>query len=62
MTEDSSRDHDQEDSTSVAKLSLIRKRIGTHMVASKATSPHVLTTMEVDYEAVDAARQMHGSL
>ena len=62
MTEDSSSDHDQEDSTSVAKLSLIRKRIGTHMVASKATSPHVLTTMEVDYEAVDAARQMHGSL
>jgi len=62
MTEDSSRDHDQEDSTSVAKLSLIRKRIGTHMVASKATSPHVLTAMEVDYEAVDAARQMHGSL
>ncbi len=31
------------------------------MVLSKATSPHVLTAMEVDYEAVEVARQSHGT-
>lgn len=62
MTEDSREESDQNDSGSVEKISLIRKRIGAHMVASKATSPHVLTTVEVDYEGVDAARAMHGSL
>jgi 2-oxoglutarate dehydrogenase E2 component (dihydrolipoamide succinyltransferase) len=30
------------------------------MVASKATSPHVLTAMEVDYGRVDEARRAHG--
>ena len=43
----------------VEKLSPIRRRIGAHMVSSKVTSPHVLTAMEVDYEAVEAARQTH---
>ena len=61
MTEDLSQEQDMEDSTKVEKLSLIRKRIGKHMVGSKATSPHVLTAMEVDYEAVNVARRAHGS-
>ena len=34
----------------------IRRAIARHMVASKATSPHVLTAMEVDYTAVDMVR------
>ncbi len=34
----------------------IRRATARHMVASKATSPHVLTAMEVDYTAVDAVR------
>ena len=34
----------------------IRRATARHMVASKATSPHVLTAMEVDYSAVDAVR------
>ena len=31
------------------------------MVSSKATSPHVLTAMEVDYESVEAVRRVHRS-
>ena len=61
MTEDLSQEQDMEDSTKVEKLSLIRKRTGKHMVGSKATSPHVLAAMEVDYEAVNVARRAHGS-
>ena len=38
-------------------LSRIRKSIGAHMVRSKATSPHVLTAMEVDFESVERVRQ-----
>jgi len=34
----------------------IRRATARHMVASKATSPHVLTAMEVDYTAVDVVR------
>jgi len=34
----------------------IRRATARHMVASKATSPHVLTAMEVDYTAVDMVR------
>jgi 2-oxoglutarate dehydrogenase E2 component (dihydrolipoamide succinyltransferase) len=37
-------------------LTRIRKRTGEHMVASKQTSPHVLTAMEVDYERVERVR------
>ncbi len=37
----------------------IRRRTGEHMVRSKATSPPVLTVMEVDYEAVERARRVH---
>jgi len=41
----------------VVPLSSIRKTIGRHMVASKATSPHVLTAVEVDFEGVEAVRR-----
>ncbi len=41
----------------VVPLSRIRRSIGAHMVSSKATSPHVLTAMEVDFEAVERVRQ-----
>ena len=34
----------------------IRKATARHMVRSKATSPHVLTAMEVDFDAVDRLR------
>ncbi len=37
----------------------IRRATARHMVASKATSPHVLTAMEVDYEAVEVVRAAH---
>jgi 2-oxoglutarate dehydrogenase E2 component (dihydrolipoamide succinyltransferase) len=35
----------------------IRRRTAEHMVRSKATSPHVYTSIEVDYERVDRARR-----
>lgn len=41
-------------------LSRMRKQIGEHMVRSKATSPHVLQAVEVDFHAVDRARDLHG--
>ena len=37
----------------------IRKLTGDHMVRSKATAPHVLTAMEVDFSAVDRVRLAH---
>lgn len=37
----------------------IRKRIAEHMVRSKATSPHVLQAVEVDFSAVLAAREKY---
>jgi 2-oxoglutarate dehydrogenase E2 component (dihydrolipoamide succinyltransferase) len=40
----------------IEKLSHIRRRIGTHMVSSRATSPHTVMAMEIDYSAVRAAR------
>ena len=42
---------------SVVPLNRIRRRTADHMVMSKQTSPHVLTAIEVDYEAVEAARR-----
>jgi pyruvate/2-oxoglutarate dehydrogenase complex dihydrolipoamide acyltransferase (E2) component len=42
-------------------LSRIRKQIGAHMVRSKATSPHVLQAVEVDFHAVEAARAARGA-
>jgi len=41
----------------VVRLTAIRRRIATHMTASKATAAHTLMAMEVDYSAVDAARR-----
>jgi len=37
----------------------IRRRTGEHMIRSKATSPHVLTVMEVDLEGVEKVRRAH---
>jgi len=44
----------------IVPLSRIRKQIGAHMVRSKATSPHVLQAVEVDFHAVEAVRQARG--
>jgi len=49
------------DGTSTVALNNIRKRTGEHMVRSKQTSPHVLTAMEVDFEAVERVRRAHRS-
>ncbi len=45
------------DGTSAEPLNNIRKRTGEHMVRSQQTSPHVLTAIEVDFEAVDRVRR-----
>ncbi len=47
--------------TETVPLSRIRKQIAAHMVRSKATSPHVLQAVEVDFHAVDAARSAVGA-
>ena len=39
----------------------IRRRTGDHMVASKATSPHAITAVEVDFEGVETARSLFGA-
>ena len=41
-------------------LSRMRRQIAEHMVRSKATSPHVLQAVEVDFHAVERARHRHG--
>jgi 2-oxoglutarate dehydrogenase E2 component (dihydrolipoamide succinyltransferase) len=43
---------------STEPLNNIRRRTGEHMVASKATSPHAVSAVEVDYEAVDRVRRV----
>ena len=45
--------------TETIPLSRIRKATAEHMVRSKATSPHVLTAVEVDFEEVEKARRAH---
>ena len=40
-------------------LNKIRKITAEHMVRSKATSPHVYVSTEVDYEGVERVRQAH---
>ncbi len=40
----------------VIPMSHIRKQIGQHMVMTKATSPHVLTAIEVDFERIERVR------
>lgn len=44
----------------VMPLSTIRSRTAEHMVRSKATSAHVYTSVEVDFEHVERARRAHG--
>ena len=39
----------------------IRRRTAEHMVRSKATSAHVATAVEVDFEAIERVRRMHGT-
>ncbi len=39
----------------------IRRRTAEHMVRSKATSPHTLVVLEVDYEQVERVRRSHGA-
>ena len=48
-----------DDSPEIVPLTRLRKQIGDHMVRSKATSPHVLQAVEVDFFAVDAVRAAH---
>ena len=43
----------------VEPLNNIRRRTGEHMVMSKATSPHAMTVVEVDYENVERVRRRH---
>ena len=43
----------------LVKHTLIRKQIAEHMLASKRTSPHVLTVMEADMSRVVAHRAAH---
>ena len=38
----------------------IRRRTAEHMVASKATSAHVATAVEVDFEVIERVRRAHG--
>ena len=44
----------------IIPLSKIRKMTGDHMVASKATSPHVLQAVEADFVRIERARKAHG--
>ena len=39
----------------------IRRRTAEHMVRSKATSAHVATAVEVDFEAIERVRRVHGT-
>jgi len=41
----------------VEKLNNMRRITGEHMVMSKATSPHAMTAVEVDYENVERVRR-----
>ena len=44
----------------VIPFSNIRRRTAEHMVRSKATSPHTLVVVEVDYEGVERVRRAEG--
>lgn len=48
------------DDETLEPFNTVRKRTGDHMVRSKATSPHVLQAVEVDFEAVDDLRAAEG--
>lgn len=51
-------DDDRDAAGDVTRIpfSSLRRRIATHMVRSKATSPHVGMGIEIDYQAVDEVR------
>ena len=38
----------------------IRRRTAEHMIRSKATSAHVYTSVEVDFERIERVRRTHG--
>lgn len=48
------------DGDTIVPLNRIRRRTASHMVASRATSPHALVAVEVRYDRVERARQAHG--
>lgn len=56
MTSEASGASNVKGEVRVEKLSHIRRRIGKHMTASRATAPHTVMAMEIDYTAVRAAR------
>jgi 2-oxoglutarate dehydrogenase E2 component (dihydrolipoamide succinyltransferase) len=43
----------------IEKMSIMRKKIADHMVASVRTSPHVYSAYEVDFSRVDQLRHAH---
>ncbi len=45
----------------IQPFSKIRQRTGEHMLRSLATSAHVTQGIEIDFHAVDAARNTHGA-
>jgi 2-oxoglutarate dehydrogenase E2 component (dihydrolipoamide succinyltransferase) len=46
---------------SVIPFNMVRKRTADHMVRSKATSPHVLQAVEVDFHRIAEIRRSHGT-
>ena len=51
-----------EETGGVTPMTKIRRVTAEHMVASKQTSAHVWTSVEVDFESVARARRGHGPL
>jgi pyruvate dehydrogenase E2 component (dihydrolipoamide acetyltransferase) len=47
------------ESVRLEPLSVMRKKIAQHMVASKQTSAHVATVFEIDFTAVEKLRRQH---
>jgi pyruvate dehydrogenase E2 component (dihydrolipoamide acetyltransferase) len=43
----------------IEPLSVMRKKIAQHMIASKQTSAHVATVFEIDFTAVEKLRRQH---
>jgi 2-oxoglutarate dehydrogenase E2 component (dihydrolipoamide succinyltransferase) len=47
------------DNVRIEKMSVMRRKIADHMVASVRTSPHVYSAYEVDFTRIDALRAAH---
>jgi 2-oxoglutarate dehydrogenase E2 component (dihydrolipoamide succinyltransferase) len=45
------------DNVRIEKMSIMRRKIAEHMLASVQTSPHVYSAVEVDFSRVDALRR-----